>query len=298
MCLPVPGHRSGDQAPGSSGSPAPSAQRLFDGTRLLHPILFQLGDLPVPAFGVLLAAGFVLGTVWTLMLARSRGIPPRVIENLCGAALLGGLIGARALDVLVHRGAYREEPWRALYIWEGGAALLGGLGGALLLGWIVLARMRQPLGPAADVVTPGLFLGLAIGSLGSLLAGDDFGRPAAVAWAIRFPDLEGSKMAYPLLDVPLHPTQIYHAAIALSIFALASLFLKWRRRAPGQVFALALLLYAGGRFVLDDFRGDDVARGYFGPYSTSQWLCLGLAPASLLLLVAAGVFGRRRGSPA
>ena len=264
----------------------------------MHPILFQLGDLPVPAFGVLLALGFLSGTVWTLVLARNHGLEPRVIENLFPAVLLGGLIGARALYVLLNLSAFAHEPWRALYLWEGGLVLLGGLGGALLSSLIVLTRMRQPLGQVADLVTPGLFLGLAVGRIGSLLSGDDFGKPTDATWALQFPDLEGSLVAYRELGRSLHPTQLYHAGCALAIFVIASLFLKWRRHRPGQVFALALLVYACARFLVENYRGDDVARGYFGPYSTSQWLCLGLAPASLLLLFVASLAGQKRGSSA
>ncbi|MFH0943907.1 MAG: prolipoprotein diacylglyceryl transferase family protein [Planctomycetota bacterium] len=258
----------------------------------MHPILFNFFGFPVSSFGMMVALGLLLGLIWTHLLARSHGVDVRVIERLFPAILLGGVLGARLLFVGLNWAAFSNQPWRALYVWEGGLVLLGGLFGASVLGLVVLLRMRQPLGRLADILTPGAFLALAVGRIGSLLVGDDFGRPTDAAWAIRFPDLDGSLLPYPLLDVPLHPTQLYHAAAALCIFVLTSLLLKWRRLVAGQVFCVSLLLYAGARFYLENYRGDDEARGFFGPYSTSQCLCACLVPAAMLLLIVC--FARRR----
>ena len=258
----------------------------------MHPILFNFFGIAVSSFGMMVALGLLLGLVWTHLLARSRGLDVQVIERLFPALLFGGVLGARLLYVGLNQGAFAGQPWRALFFWEGGLVLLGGLFGASLLALIVLMRMRQPLLRLADILTPGAFLALAVGRIGSLLVADDFGRivtdaqgrPADAFWTIRFPDLEGSLLPYPLLDLPLHPTQLYHAVAALCIFALTSLLLRWGRLLAGQVFCLALLLYAGTRYFIENYRGDDVARGFFGPYSTSQCLCVCLVPIALLLL--------------
>jgi phosphatidylglycerol:prolipoprotein diacylglycerol transferase len=107
-----------------------------------------------------------------------------------------------------------------------------------------------------------------------------------VAWAVRFPPLEGSRLDPGLFGVALHPTQLYDSLNALVAFAATALVARGSRR-PGRAAGAGLVLYSCGRFVVECFRGDDVARGIYGPLSTSQWLAFagagaGVAVATLI----------------
>jgi phosphatidylglycerol:prolipoprotein diacylglycerol transferase len=95
------------------------------------------------------------------------------------------------------------------------------------------------------------------GRVGCFLAGCCYGRPTSSGWGVVFTD--------PACDaepknVALHPTQLYEAGYLLLIL-LTILYVRGRRRFFGQLFLLYLMLYAGGRFVLEYFRGD-ASRGY------------------------------------
>jgi phosphatidylglycerol:prolipoprotein diacylglycerol transferase len=93
------------------------------------------------------------------------------------------------------------------------------------------------------------------------------------------------------LGVPLHPTQLYEMSLNLLLFGL---LWWWRTRVrfDGQLF----LLYAGGygiiRFIVENFRGDQLQ--YAGGISAGQTL-------SLLVLMAAGTLltlrARAAGAP-
>lgn len=66
------------------------------------------------------------------------------------AAVVVGLIAARAFHVLVHIDSFMDEPWRAFYVWQGGFSWIGGaIGVALTL--VFLAREALRALPLAAV---------------------------------------------------------------------------------------------------------------------------------------------------
>ena len=60
-------------------------------------------------------------------------------------------------------------------------------------------------------------------------------------------------------SLPVHPTQLYHSAVALLIFGALTVYLRTQQRKPGQVFLLFGVLYALGRFPIEFLR-DDMTR--------------------------------------
>jgi len=60
----------------------------------------------------------------------------------------------------------------------------------------------------------------------------------------------------------------------LGLLILGLLLLAERKsRPPGFLFLVFALAYSLGRFLLEFLRGD-MGRGFWGPFSTSQWLAL------------------------
>ena len=64
----------------------------------------------------------------------------------------------------------------------------------------------------ADWIAPYLALCHAIGRIGCLLVGDDYGKPTDLPWGIAFPN------GLPPTLVPVHPTQIYESLAYFMIF--------------------------------------------------------------------------------
>jgi len=148
----------------------------------------------------------------------------------------------------------------------------------------------------ADLYGPALALGQAIGRIGCLMAGDDYGKPTNVAWSITFTDPEAASIGGAPLGVPLHPVQVYESLACLGLFV----FLVWlsRRRGidgereldgargfDGEIILSYALGYAACRFVIEFFRGD-VDRGFVlgGLLSTSQAIALVVIVASIILI--------------
>jgi phosphatidylglycerol:prolipoprotein diacylglycerol transferase len=127
-------------------------------------------------------------------------------------------------------------------------------------------------------MAPGIALGQTLGRIGCFFAGCCYGAECHLPWAVTFT----SPRSLARLGIPLHPTQLYEAALNLSIFGFLYFFLGPRRKFEGQVFGAYVLLYPAARFFVEFFRDDP--RGSVGVLSTSQMLSVPLFAIGLWIL--------------
>lgn len=251
----------------------------------MHPELFRLPylDLPIYTYGVFQALAFALGLWIALRLGEADGLERAHLFHFGVGALLGGLVGARALMVITEWNLYEDKRrlLLSLDLLRSGGVYLGGFLGGLAVALFLARRYRLPWWKTADAFAPSAALGLGLGRLGCFSAGCCWGKPTSAWWGVEFPEVAHRFVGTPV-GVRLHPTQLYEAAAALALF-LFLLWLRKRRVFPGQVILTYMLLYGIARFVIEFWRDD--WRGWIGPLSTSQALALGLILTSLLFYV-------------
>lgn len=257
----------------------------------MYPVLFdlhlgRLGQFTIGTYGLFYAVGFLLALRLAVGYARRDGIESARVVDLGIVTLLAGFIGAKVLLYLIDARFYIENPreiWTSL---RSAGVFYGGFTLAVAAALLYIRRHRLPLGRIADLSAPALALGQAIGRLGCFAAGCCYGEACDLPWAVTFTNPLAYRLTGVTLGAPLHPTQIYHALADLLILAVAARLLP-RRRFPGQVFWVYLLLYAVLRFVVESFRGDE-ARGMFfgGALSTSQLISVPVALLAAVMLYA------------
>jgi phosphatidylglycerol:prolipoprotein diacylglycerol transferase len=104
-----------------------------------------------------------------------------------------GLIGARVFFVVQKFELFQQATFgltlaAMLDMTQGGLVVYGSLIGAMIGGGLYALRARMPLLETADVVAPGMLLGLAIGRIGCFFNGCCFGGPCDIQWLqVRFP---------------------------------------------------------------------------------------------------------------
>ena len=287
----------------------------------MHPVLFTIPgfDFHVRSFGVLLALGFLIGAhIWGRLIARygedPEGDPDRVAA-ITVAVLIGVVAGGRLFYVIVeslrylssediHSAGYQyiHDPLSILKVWQGGLVMYGGFLGAIFLG--MRSAKKHALSPlnALDTGLTAGFVGQAIGRVGCLLVGDDYGSivPAgkeglpfpitihvpSLEWLQAHPD---SLFPHELAGHTLWATQPWMSANALCIAAVG-IYLLPRRRYVGQVSLVLIMYYAVSRFVIEAFRGDGIRGLWFGGLvSTSQLISI------VAGLVALTLYWRQRG---
>jgi phosphatidylglycerol:prolipoprotein diacylglycerol transferase len=135
-----------------------------------------------------------------------------------------------------------------------GLTWYGGLVGGMLGAFLVARWRRIPLLALCDIAAPLLGLGYAIGRVGCLLNGDDYGKPSNLPWAMTFP--KGT----PPTTEAVHPAQLYEVIGGLIIFfVLSGLKTRWSR--PGALFGLYLLLAGVERFLVEFIRTNEPLLG-------------------------------------
>jgi phosphatidylglycerol---prolipoprotein diacylglyceryl transferase len=241
----------------------------------------HLGPLTLYTYGVLLAVAFLAGLQLADRQAKRDGLDASRIIDLGVYVLIAGLLGAKAMLIVVEWRHYFDQPSDLWTVIQSGGVFYGGLIAALPVAWWYVTKHGLPGWRTADALAPGVALGQSIGRLGCLAAGCCHGKAAQVPWAIRFTDIYAARTVGTPMDTPLHPTQIYES-IATAVICAILLRVAKKRRFEGQVTLTYLLLYAVARFGIEFYRGD-AARGFLfgGVLSTSQFI-------AILMVLAAG----------
>lgn len=209
----------------------------------MYPTLIRIGSFEITSFGLLVAIGALVG-LWLFQRELARAGQPAGAADVGTFAILGGLAGAKLLWVFEHLG---EGPFASLLFSRGGMSWFGGFAGGIAVGLWVMRRRKLAVIPLLAAATPGLAIGHAIGRVGCLLVGDDYGLPSTLPWAIAFPE------GLPPTDVPVHPTQIYEA---LPLVVVGTVLMRWRRVGVSDRIVLGrYFLMAGGlRFAIEFLR--------------------------------------------
>jgi phosphatidylglycerol---prolipoprotein diacylglyceryl transferase len=246
----------------------------------MRPEIHLLG-LSIKTFGLVFALGFLACGLVIARRLRELGKPVDWAYEIVFAALIGGVIGARAYYLIQNYSQVKHDLIGSIFsgsglVWYGGA-----IGGAIaVLGWM---QWRKVLGLVmVDMSVTVLALGYAIGRIGCQLSGDgDYGIRSKLPWAMGYP--HGTVPTPP--GVTVQPTPIYET-LAMGLVAYALWRLRDRVR-PGVVLG-GYLVASGLERLLVEFirRNKEVLAGLTAPQLES--IAAMLAGAALLAVLARG----------
>lgn len=250
----------------------------------MHPVILQLGSFNLPAYGLLVACGYLAAILYIFRRARAAGFEKEPLSDLVFYTVVSGILGAKLFYAATYWSDFGPDFFsRAAYLFrtfQYGFVFYGGLVFGAAAFFLYARRRGLDLPRAADLAAPALALGHAFGRVGCFLAGCCHGSPTSCPVSVTFTD-PASEVSPLRLGVPLHPAQLYEAAGNFLIFLAlhAALNRTLAGRLPlGFAALLYAALYSALRFGVEFLRGDD--RGA---------LRLGLSPAQLIsLLVFAG----------
>jgi len=233
----------------------------------MRSILFEFLGLPIYAFGTAIAIAFAFAAWHIRKLAMKEGMKGEGVIDAAIVGMLSAIIGARLFFVFqptewtTH---FSRTPLEILRIWNGGLTFYGGLLACFVAVPFVFRHHKMPFWPVADCFAPSVAIGHGIVRLGCFMNGCCYGKPAT--WGIVMPEVDA---------LARQPSQLYESGAGILIFGFV-LWLHPRRRFNGQTILSYLLLYAVSRFLIEMSR-DDPGRGGLGPFSTSQWVAVGVA---------------------
>ena len=244
----------------------------------------HIGGLQLRAYGLMIALG-VVAAVW---LANRRWIAAGGREDDMSAiaivAVPCGIVGARLYHVITDWQRFTDEPWKALYIWQGGLGIWGAIAlGAAGAVWVA-HRRHMPLGPLADAIAPALPLAQAIGRLGNWFNQELFGRPTDLPWGLQI-DPSHRPDGYTQYET-FHPTFLYESLWCLFLCgALIFIGKRWGDRLrPGSLFWIYVAGYTFVRFFIERLRIDEAS--LIWGLRVNEWVSAGMFLLSVGILVA------------
>jgi len=223
----------------------------------LDPVLVRLGAVTLTWDGLFTLLAVGVGGLWCLRTARRQGLSREGLLMVGSWAVVGGVVGARALGVAEHWGYFRQYPGQVLGLWDGALSWYGALLGGTLGLWASARVARLPFGALADLLAPGVALGHAVGRLGDLLVGRSIGTLTGAPWGVVYthPDSPVA-LFYSTAPTPaVHPVALYEGLGSLLLFG-ALVRAEGRLAPPGSLYALFLFLYAFLRYFLSFYRVD------------------------------------------
>ena len=268
----------------------------------MFPVIYDFGEVNIFGFSfhpVINSYGFMLMMAFYICYyllhkdLKRLDYKPALAGDIVFAAAIGGIIGSRIYFLLENFEQFLNDPIGMIFS-GGGLVFLGGLLGGLLAVTYIIKKNNLRWIAFADIVAPLLILGYAIGRVGCLLVGDDYGLPTDLPWGMEFPNgippstYQIFQSRYPWVDLSgfspgvlkVHPTQIYETLIGSGIFY----YLYQKRQSVkvvGSLFFTYLTLAGTERFMIEFLR---INQKYFLGFSGAQLISLTMISIGLWFL--------------
>ena len=222
----------------------------------IDPVAFQLGPIEVHWYGIIIAAGILLGYFIAQEGAKRAGLHKDALIDIIFWSAIFGFIAARIYFVIFQWPYYAANPAEIPMIWHGGIAIHGGLIGGFITGVIICKRNNHNPLQVGDIIAPSIILAQGIGRWGNFMNHEAHGGPVAksVLENMHIPDFIINNM---YIDGQYYqPTFLYESIWDVLGFALL-LFLRKHLRI-GETFFTYLIWYSIGRFFVEGLRTDSL----------------------------------------
>ena len=206
----------------------------------MHPVLFRIGAWSFYTHGVMSVLGIIIGSLVVYFLARKKALDVGYFFDNIVFTVLFGIIGARIAYLILYHDQFSGFA-STINLQKGGLVSYGGfiLGGVVFA--FLLRSQKQPILRWLDVTSIGFFLGLSLGRIGCLLAGEYDGITTSNKWLSVLP--QNNTIA----------TSFFEAILCLIIFGAGVVAYNklYDKINTGIIFFSSIIVYALGRFIID-----------------------------------------------
>ncbi len=234
---------------------------------MIDPVAFRIFGIDIRWYGILMAAGILIGMVLALREAKRQGIEENTMLDLFLVVIPSSIIGARAYYVIFNWSYYSGDFLKMINTRLGGMAIHGGVIGGVLAGYIFCRIKKLSFPKLVDITAPSLILGQAIGRWGNFINQEAHGGPTDLPWGIM---VDG---------VRVHPTFLYESIWNIGVFALL-LLMRRRKKYEGQVMVVYMMAYSLGRFWIEGLRTDSLM---LGPLRMAQVISVALIAVAVII---------------
>lgn len=253
----------------------------------MYPILFRIGPLTIHTYGFMMAIGVALALWFLYAQAMKQGLEASRIVDAALYTVIISLIGAKLVLFFGNFSYYTAYPGEIFSLARSGGVFQGGLAFGVIFALWYFRRHKIPTWKVADIFVSGLALGHGFGRIGCFSAGCCYGKECTAPWGVTFHSEYAHNLTGISLHTPLHPTQLYEAALNFLNFLILFLILR-KKTFNGQVFSFYIINYSIIRYVVEFYRGDHPGK-YMLIQGASPYLSLSLPQVFCIVGLVAGV---------
>ena len=253
---------------------------------------FTVFGIEIAYYGVIIALGVLAGALVAYREAKKTGQKVDDYIDFTLYTLIAAIIGARIYYVIFEWDYYSAHPLEIFNLRAGGLAIYGGVLASVLTLFIFTKVKKLKFWLMADTAVQGLIIGQIIGRWGNFFNREAFGGYTDSLFAMQLPVSEAKGITQELIEhlvtidgvsyVQVHPTFLYEGTWNLLLFIGICLY-KRHKKFDGEIFAIYLMGYGVGRFIIEGLRTDQLVIKALGGIAASQVL-------SIILIVLAVAF--------
>ena len=253
---------------------------------------FTVFGIEIAYYGVIIALGMLAGALVAYREAKKTGQKVDDYIDFTLYTLIAAIIGARIYYVIFEWDYYSAHPLEIFNLRAGGLAIYGGVLASVITLFIFTKVKKLKFWLMADTAVQGLIIGQIIGRWGNFFNREAFGGYTDSLFAMQLPVAEAKGITQELIEhlvtvdgvsyVQVHPTFLYEGTWNLLLFIGICLY-KRHKKFDGEVFAIYLMGYGVGRFIIEGLRTDQLVIKALGGIAASQVL-------SIILIVLAAAF--------
>ncbi len=230
----------------------------------MHPVLFHVGHLSLPSFGVLAAIGLLGGLALSERTAVRAGVEPAKLWDAGLFVVIAAFCLSRLQLVAANLKSFLAYPLLLLAV---PALTPSGLAMTVLATYLWMRWKQLNARRSLEAWAPCALLVWGFLALGHLLEGSDPGLPTNLPWGMRMTDESTS----------LHPVALYACVYAWTLAGAI-----YHRAGRGDAAAWALLGAGLGQFLISFMRQPGVE--LFAGMDALEWIAIAMMVAGWLLL--------------
>lgn len=258
----------------------------------LDPVAFQIGDIPIYWYGLIIATGFMIALIYGFRRSADYKINNDAMIDVILVGTLGAVVCARAYYVLTSLDKY-ETFMEMLDIRQGGLAIYGGIIGALVFGGLACVWRKVNVLDMFDLAAPAFLIGQAVGRWGNFINQEAFGTNTTAPWGmlsdktIEYLSNQQQTLAdqgvYVFPHEAVHPCFLYESLWCIIGFVLIH-FLSKHRHFKGEGILQYIVWYGLGRFFIEQVRTDSLMIGSFKISQLVAAACVVLGLTALIVI--------------
>lgn len=260
---------------------------------VINPVAFQIGNLSVKWYGIIMACGIVLACWMAISEGKKRQIIPDDFIDLLLWAVPLGFVGARAYYVIFEWSYFSAHPDQIIAIWNGGIAIYGGLLAGLATLLVFAYKRMLPPFLLLDIIAPGVLAAQVLGRWGNFINQEAHGSSVSLSFLqnLHLPEFIIQQMK--IGGTYYQPTFLYESFFNLiGLILILSLRHKKHLFKQGEVFLAYVMWYAAVRFFVEGMRTDSLY--IWGTLRVSQCLSAVLFVGAIILCL----YRRKKVKPA